>query len=323
MSAPTRTPPPIPLPPDQQTVRDLAYFSRHMIRSKDIDPLYPVLRELYNLMALNDEQQFWFTTLYLAYYDVTSALRAYRLCPNPGWLPQVAATFRCATERRGMRGGNVIRHIHSYLEKIGTIPQRTWITDGWSPHDVQANYLLFWDRAQTIWQNGRWAAFKWADLLKNVHGLPLAAPDMRMQFCSGPRAGLCSLYGLPDNAPIKTLNECGDDLRGRLRAYNVTLSDGSDLDYETLETLLCNWHSLTHGRYYVGHDIDELQHVIDHAYLSKDDRALLYDARLLALPAAYLGEYLMEWKGIDRARMRVYHDTKFVLVRRQRSGGAG
>lgn len=261
---------------------------------------------------MNEEQALWFTFLYLTYYRLDSALAAFKLQPTPGYLPEAAARFPCATERRNLRGGKVLPHVADYMAKVRAHgSQRGFLRRGWN-HDPVHNYEAFWETAQTIWNNGRWAAFKWSELLKQVHDFNLAAPDMRMQFCSGPKAGLELLYNAP-NSSVAQLNAYGVDLRGRAAAEGFNVPD-----WETLETVLCNFHSLRDGRYYIGHDIDELQHVLEHGVLTHDEAMPIWDARAMSLPESYLGE-LNGWSGVDKQAKQEYKLTG-LIVRRHPSG---
>jgi len=292
------------LPIDAEEGR-LADFACRLIASEDIDPVYPVLRGLFALEPerfsgaagqAGEEARLWLLALYLAYYHVPSALAAFRCQPVPG-LPPGAHRWPRATERRGLRAAPALTsHLADYARR--TAPrQQAWLTAGWEPGAgaSTANYERFWLRAQEVWGNGRWAAFKWAELLKKVLGYPLAAPDMRLKFCSGPRACLEHLYGCP-GASTETLDGCGADCWRRLGFRGVPVED-----WEALETVLCNYHSALAGRYYVGHDIDELQGQVDKAratgLLTSEDADLLWRARAAALPPGYLGEQ-QGWRGL-------------------------
>jgi hypothetical protein len=183
------------------------------------------------------------------------------------------------------------------------------------------NYMQFWETGQTVWQNGRRAVHKWLDILKNVHGLPVAAPDLRMQYCSGPKAGLIALYGLNENASLKVLDAAGADMRVQLaqrgvHSYIPDIGMAQDgLDWETLETVLCDWNNLTLGRYYVGHDIDDIQKSLRKAdYLSKADQEALWEARAIAFPDAYLGER-HGWEGTDLDRNKIFRKTGQIVGR--------
>src|SRR5687768_5231561 len=179
-------------PINQTLLNDFVTFGQELIASKDIDPLYDVLKVLE--AGMDEDQALWFTFLYMTYYNLGSAVKAFKLQPHPGLLPPEAKAFACSTERRNLRGGKVIQHSENYLTWVREMGgQRKFLRAGWRD-DFTHNYERFWDTSQMIWNNGRWAAFKWSEILKKVHGWELAAPDMRMQFCSGPKAGLELLY---------------------------------------------------------------------------------------------------------------------------------
>lgn len=294
-------------PIDPRLLADFVTFGAELIRSEDVDPLYPLLKWLERDM--DAEQALWFTFLYMTYYNLPSAQLAFQWSPLPDAPDARWNKLRIATERRNLNGAKVVPHVNAYLGAIRRWgSQQAFLQQGWG-EDPIANYEAFWDTAQTVWQNGRWAAFKWAEILKKVHGWNLAAPDMRMEFCSGPKAGLMLLYGLdPANMPrgegeVWTLNYYGANLRQRCAQAGLIVPD-----WETLETVLCNFHSLRDGNYYIGHDIDELQERIEHSSLSAEQRHWLYVARRNALPHDYLGE-LNGWQGVDKAANKHYQQT--------------
>jgi hypothetical protein len=66
------------------------------------------------------------------------------------------------------------------------------------------------------------------------------------------------------------------------------------------------------GRYYVGHDIDQMLGQIDRTTSAFVGEALA--ARYETLPYDYLGEH-HDWDGIDDARRKVYRDTGQIVTR--------
>lgn len=294
---------------NERLLNHLAIFGHQLITSEDVDPLYPVIE--YYIKGMDIEQQLWFIALYLAYYNLPSAILAFQSRPY-GFMgdsfPEMFNHFPIATERRNLRGGKIKPHLRDYLRycRYGQMPT---LMQGWKDRHPRENYECFWVTAQDIWQNGRWAAFKWAELLKKVLHWQLEAPDMRMEFCTGPKAGLELLYGHP-SASVKQLNRYGEDLMLRLANKGVFIAD-----WEQLETVLCNFRSLKNGRYYVGHDIDEMQTVIDKSALTAGQKEKLYAIRRAVLPNEYLGE-LHGWNGVDKSRMKLYQKQGLIVWRK-------
>jgi hypothetical protein len=291
---------------NQKLFTDFVTFGREQIACDDLDPAYPVLRAL--LAGLEPEQKLWFLTLYLGYYNLPSALSAFRALPLPKslWNKPDVLRLACATERRGLRGGKVRDNIESYL-CLAKFGQEKFLQSGWGD-SPEENYLRFWETIQKVWGNGRWAAFKMAELLKDVLGWNLAAPDLRLKHCSGPRAGLEMLTEL-QSAPVAQLEKASVALK--LQAAIA----GLEADWEGIETVLCDFHSLAMGTYYLGHDIDGQWEQVMKAPLAVEDRDRLLEIRSQVFRAEYLCER-GDWEGIETARKSVYRKRQEILIRR-------
>jgi hypothetical protein len=295
-------------------------FGRELMRSRDIDPLYPVLSELMNILRLeNQSARLWLTFLYVAYYHLPSALAIFAEQSYPQSLSSRAIMYPTGVERRNLRGGLALSHVEHYVIRMRRAGgQEQWLARILRHKNAEQNYEAFWQCSQDIWGNGRWAAYKWSEILKKVHGYPLSAPDLRLQYCSGPRDGLAYLLNMQEVSDISYLNEAAQQLKDWME------NEGNwqdDLDWEALETILCNFNSLRKGKYYVGHDIDELQQRILEAsgqqWLKFPWSSFLWQARSKALPHAYLGEE-HNWRGIQKERMRAYLDKKVIVTRDDR-----
>lgn len=289
-------------------LQELSAFAREHMASNDIDPVYPMLRHIYTEMGLGHERALWFTFLYVGVYNLPTALRMFDGGGNPGHLYiKDYGTMDTGTERRTFRGVSgltkFIDHVQSYnrlWKAVGS--QRSWIELDWGK-SPQTNFDLFFGTAQTIQHNGRWAAYKWAEILKKVHSYNLAAPDLSLQYSTGPKAGMMRLFG-------KAYDMANDMQRERMlpAVLRSRLFDQGVLvpDWEALETIVCDYNSLAEGRYYVGHDIDQLLAQIMAAkqggHITEDEYSLLMEARKASFPHQYLGE-VHGWDKPD-ARMK-------------------
>lgn len=289
-------------------VADLAQFARLQVESRDMDPLYPVLRELQR--GLDPKQAIWHSLLYVAYYNVASSTLAFREHPRLDVVQGPLAMLPTGVERRNLRGGRITPHTAALREcahACGTIYR--FVTEGLGP-DKRENWRWIQYQLRRAWGNGRWAAYKTGEVLMKVNGLPLQPTDMGNDFSSGPRWGLSLFYKPVEGdgrSAVRELDRQALDLQLRLREEH-----GVALPIEELETALCDFHSMVEGRYYPGHDIDQLQEQLLEAE-ERHNQALteVWRARRQALPNWTLGE-LNGWSGVRRELRKHYARTGLV-----------
>jgi hypothetical protein len=129
---------------------------------------------------------------------------------------------------------------------------------------------------------------------------------------TGPIAGLHMLYGPPTPRPrpdlIRLYDAQGLDLKIRLG------NEGVSANLAQVETVLCDFHNLVTGHYYVGHDIDVMLADLRRAEVPEPIRSEVLAARRVSIPHDYLGE-LRGWSGVDKQRRWHYRVTGEVLAR--------
>lgn len=316
-------------PEGRELLPYVAKFGRHLIASSDIDPIYPVLKKLHAAQGMDEEQALWHSFLYVAWYHLPVGHAVFGHWPdrkamlkkNKTWVRE-ATTWPTGIERRSNRGGKVFTHIEAFRAATDHLPLSNWFRNGFIHAPTlskrHTNWHMINERLQAVWGNGRWAAYKHCEVLRRVHDFPVEAPDMGHRFSSGPRKGLAELYGPLEGqseAIVAVLDAQGRDLQERLERRGLVV------DVEELETILCNFHSLLKGRYYVGHDIDEMQEQIDHAVqrhiISTAQAEELYEARWAALPLQYLGEE-QGWCGVQKKRMTRFRDDRKIVIRKEK-----
>jgi hypothetical protein len=309
--------------------RDFVQFSQAQLDAQDVDPVYPVLRILQR--DLTREQRFWHTFLYVAFYNIASAEEAFAYVNELGTLPAELASLPTGVERRGLRGGQPLnRHLASLAEIAhaeGSL--EAWIT-GWetapeTPDERMAAYRIVRDvKLRQPWGNGRWAAYKTAEILQKVNGLPLQATDMGNDDSTGPRQGLELLFGKPEGSAaeqLETLDKLGvvvmdtlnDELRGWLHSHPVFMLRG-DVTIDEVETMLCDFHALVDGRYYVGHDIDQMH---DQLKRSKAQQFMwnAWRARREIFEPRWLAEVVGRDPAVEPDRKRAYAELGIILTR--------
>lgn len=286
-------------------------FGAAMLTSRDIDPAYPVLAHV--ATDADDEARQWLCYLHLAFYDLSSAVTVWLDHPHPTRdLPDLVDQLPCGIERRSLRGGRVRAHLQlvlDFADASGGFDQ--WLTATLTGDPI-VDWLHLTARIEAVPGNGRWAGYKAGDLWRYIAGYDVEPFGIGAADATGPRDGLTSVYPF-DYATVRRadwIDRCeglATELLGHLHAADVPAG------IDQVETMLCDFHSLTLGRYYVGHDIDQQLEQTGH-HGSADATTAIMAARHATLPHPYLGE-LGGWPGVDRPRRRAYIDTGEVLER--------
>lgn len=281
-------------------------FARAQVDSGDIDPAYPVLRWLIDHHCADDEEATAFVLLYVAYYNLTSALETWL----DGWRigdrltgPQLRRPT--GTERRAHR--DVIkfaRHIDSLntnAARFGSL--RSFLLP---QHDhPSVRWLALQERLGTLYGNGRWAGYKTGEIADTVLGWRCPPPDAGHAHSSGPRHGLADLF--PDTAP---LTDNGPRTLAVLDAYTDELVRQSGLPVAQVETALCDWHSVLQRRYYVGHDIDQQLEQTGRAD-NERVREEIMRARAAVFDDRWRGE-VCDWRGVRLHLRGLYVDRGII-----------
>jgi amino acid-DNA transferase-like protein len=292
-------------------------FHEMQLNSWDVDPVYPVLKHI--LAGASPAQRIWAGLLHVAYYDLGSALAVYAACPTPQVPPAAMLKYPCGTERRAHRDPRVLARHLAALTDLHRLHGGLY---NWLAEAVPYGYQGAAQTLTSVWGNGRWATYKACELL--AHLMTPVKPawraflptDMGHANSSGPRHGLeLLLPGQPTGntaAAIDHLDAVSLDLCADLADH------GTPAPPPTVETSLCDYHALTTGRYYPGHDIDQMQTQLDRTPSALT--AAAYTARAATIPKTYLGE-VNGWHGTDPLLRREYARTGILTTRMEHAHG--
>lgn len=282
---------------------DLLKFSRLQKESLDVDPAYPILSYLQK--DLSPEEAILHTLYYVAWYNLPSAMQAFRDIGEGAKLPT-------GIERRGLRKPEyMLQHLKS-LEGFREVwgGYRDWLT-----YDFGTDPLVNWERLRNNLEqvrfNGRWASYKTAEILMEVNGFPIEAPDMGNDGSSGPVLGLILLFNDGERPthitdPVAKYDWMGD------RIHKSMYQDGLVIPVNQLETMLCDFHSMYRGHYYNGADIDMIEGQAIQWHVPRWVRDQIEAARLASLPEDYLGELRGQY-GVRKELLKVYQKTGEVI----------
>lgn len=286
---------------------DFCYFCGDHLRTWDIDPIYPVLRHMYQ--GMDDELALWHSLCYISHYDLASG--TYLFNKVPMGVPVTVADLttgdceflRTGMDRRNLRGGiqmiKHLRHLWGTIVQFGGI--RNWLQHDFTG-DPHRDFVQCQRNVRLVYGNGDWAAHKTAEIAEKVHYLPIVSSDMGGEgslISPTPRLGLEVFYGVIDCRDV--FIAAAEDLQQRIN------NRGIPSDISEVETHLCDGYRLMTGRYYRGKDTDVMLATITGAHEQVQERCGdILAARKEVLPHHQLGE-LNNWRGVDKSRLPVYY----------------
>lgn len=241
---------------------DFGAFSRALITTGDLDPVYIVLHKA----GWNPEFMSRFLLAYGCYYHLGTA--AYIADQDDYWKAfETAARNEVATpfggrwprssERRHFRGNAAIEFTAG-LRSAFPAPEN------FIPH-LEAHAPFVKDvraAVEALPGFGGWASFKFADLLDRVCGVPISIRRDEAMYDT-PKEGARIVF-VEEHGFTAPIEECiGHAERVFERATKGLMAPPTadrPLGFFELETCLCKYKSHSKGRYWVGKDILEIIH---------------------------------------------------------------
>lgn len=240
--------------------KDFDTFSRALMTSQDVDPVYPFIK---SLLKKKDYEPEWFIFIYVMFYSLDSAIKFCDVMPCDYYFDvekfkELRKTVKhFGHERRGhcRNVNNQILMINEYLEYF---VKKESIKFYRETHKDNAS---FQDYVASMKFNGGWASFKTTELFeKALDYTQLAISDLGLDGRNpnsndGPVGGLRWLFGR-DIEYNKNYFDIWND-------FGRNLSKAWGVDMGKVETCLCKWHKFYSGKYFIGHDIQEFVELED------------------------------------------------------------
>lgn len=279
---------------------DFIKFSQLQIGTWDIDPTYPLLKDLYTNWDYDKETALWHTIVYTAFYHLGSAETFLETNPQPNNDLVWNMILPTGVERRGFRGRPdlIQEHLHDICRKYR--PFTNWIDN--IVHENATSPEVGWEYIREDYSKvaygGSWSSYKFADLLKWVHGYEITAPDFGVGGGSKSAGPISGLAFITEESMETCLNEeFHKDFYGVAQEAMSSCSEFSPRRFNGMdqcETCLCDFNSMIKGSYYVGHDID-----LQLEFLRKYDLRHYLAARKRVFPVHTLGEEY-GWHGVRK-----------------------
>ncbi len=251
-------------------------FGRQLILSGDLDPVYIALP---NAIEDDAQQSRWLIAYWCFYHcGVASWLSERKGAAFWEGMLEAAANASAAptggrwprgSERRHFRGAAAIKAVLALEKRYGEHPEQMvkYISmDGMTRPTMTIPYVKIAERVQEHLLFGPWIAFKIADMLERINGVPVNFDEAAVFMFKDPARAAEMFYrekvGLPDTAKIKTakiIPEVVDYLTKEFNDLSAPPLRDRPIGLQEVETVLCCWKSHMNGHYPLFNDIDEIR----------------------------------------------------------------
>ena len=227
-------------------------FGRHLLKSKDLDPVYVMLHKA----GLDRDQLSRWCLAYWSFYHVGVASRIAEASPRSFYRLMMKAhneKWPRGAERRHFRGGSSLRAIE-FMRKFG-------------PPSTVVEYMLSDRTFDGITHNvkefpvfGPWIAFKIADMASTVLAEDVDYSGCTLGIYKDPRQGAALLKHGDWRAKIsdEELEQVVSTLAKEFRRYTAPPLHNRKVGIMEVETILCKYKSHYKGSYPLFKDSKEV-----------------------------------------------------------------
>lgn len=237
-----------------------AEFGRALIKTGDLDPIYNAIWGA----NLKEETR---DKLLLAYWCLYHLGAAAKIAESKNfWRTLQTAAINeglkwpRGAERRHWRGANALNSFRHLKQRFKT-PSHAVSYFGRGIRLNESSFFFVSARVREITGFGPWIAFKVADMLERVAGHVIDFDNCELGIYDEPRKGAALYLHGNEDTPISLtdVKAAAGMLQAQIGAVLAPPRRDRFVNIQEVETVLCKWKSHTHGRYTVGHDIEEVR----------------------------------------------------------------
>ncbi len=271
---------------------DIEHFGAHLLRTGDLDPIYVALTNMEDSGCWCDAALKRWLVAYWCFYHagvacylselegkafwdaMMTAAHNVELAPNEGRWPR-------GSERRHFRGQAAMKAVDNLRNSFKKPEHIISVLVG---EEGDRSFSSITTRAKKLPLFGPWIAFKIADMVDRVLGLPVAGFDQAAIFMfADPTKAALRLWalkaGLPENARPKdegkAIQQVVDYLTEYFSAFQAPPRGDRPVGLQEVETVLCKWKSHMNGHYPLYNDIDEINEGL-HSWRTTNSTADLF-----------------------------------------------
>lgn len=269
----------------RERVTTIEEFGAKLLETGDLDPLYIALDRSPSMKADRAMLHRWLFAYWCCYNAGASSYiaeaggtgfweRLGAMAANETLAP-IGERWPRGHERRHFRGAKAVDAVASYSRRFSSPEQPAeWFGAGRYPADHALGYKVPYtdvrSRVMTLPQFGPWIAFKVADMLERVAGVPVSFAEADVLMFDQPYKSALQVWASWDGtgSEIARSTVTTDDERVRRVARklgmffagkNAPPRHDRPVNVQEIETILCKWKSHNTGHYPVGIDSKELR----------------------------------------------------------------
>ena len=247
-------------------------FGRQLIESGDLDPVYIALSKV----EWSDAQRKRWLVAYWLFYHPGSASymctgegeyfwnRVANAARNEDNTSPLDGRWPRASERRHFRGDKCVKAVAELRKRF---PKAEDMVDFIA--DAAPDYKAVFNRVCSLPQFGPWMAFKIADMLERVEGVPVDFNLDSVTMFDDPKRAAIMVWKIKAEMdpkddrvkpkdPARAVRDVVDYLIDHFKDMTAPPAHDRAIGYQEVETVLCCWKSHTNGHYPVGNDIVEI-----------------------------------------------------------------
>lgn len=250
-------------------MQSIVDFGKQLLRTNDLDPVYVALFKV----KWNRDRKYRWLVAYWCFYDCGVACwmsdfeaanfwEAMRCAAANQIESPIGGRWKRAAERRHFRGQKCIDAVQ-------------WLRGIYAKPEQMVEYIvgkdrMFKDIAARVKEHpcfGPWMAFKVADMLDCVLGIPIDFDRAAIFMFKDPVKAVLMLWrlktGYADNAKPKdfhaVIDQTVDWLIDEFKGFSAPPAFDRPVGLQEVETVLCKWKSHMNGHYPPGKDTREIR----------------------------------------------------------------
>lgn len=254
----------------------LEAFGHRLLETEDLDPIYVVLHRA-NLER--DQLRRWLLAYWCCYHAGLASYLSERPTKEIFWLcmnifasneapSPIGGRWPRGRERRHFRGDKAIEAViwlrYTYEKPETAVTMLEEKAHVFGKYQYVAETVLRWP------QFGPWIAFKVADMLERVMGVPIDFSDSDVFFFDSPREA-AEMWAIETNhlshgvvgVSSEAIKDACTHLKESLSSHLAPPRYDRPLNLQEFETILCKWKSHMSGSYPIGIDTRELRHALN------------------------------------------------------------